>query len=74
MHMPQPGLGTFGLQGRQAIDSVRNRLGLGYRHIDTAQVYANEAEVGAALAGANVPRGEVFVTRLVSPDFAPAWN
>ncbi|MCC2974820.1 2,5-didehydrogluconate reductase DkgB [Massilia sp. IC2-476] len=62
MHMPQFGLGTFRLQGQQAIDSVRDGLALGYRHIDTAQIYGNEAEVGLALADARVARGEVFVT------------
>ena len=62
MHMPQLGLGTFRLQGQQAIDSVRNGLELGYRHIDTAQIYGNEAEVGQALAAGGVPRAEVFVT------------
>lgn len=62
MHMPRLGLGTFRLQGQQAIDSVRNGLELGYRHIDTAQIYGNEAEVGSAIAASGVPRGEVFVT------------
>ncbi len=62
MHMPQLGLGTFRLQGQQAIDSVRNGLELGYRHIDTAQIYGNEEEVGRALADAKLARGEVFVT------------
>ncbi|MDK6077517.1 2,5-didehydrogluconate reductase DkgB [Massilia varians] len=62
MHMPQLGLGTFRLQGQQAIDSVRNGLELGYRHIDTAQIYGNEAEVGSALAASNLARNEVFVT------------
>jgi 2,5-diketo-D-gluconate reductase B len=60
--IPQLGLGTFRLQGRQAIDSVRNGLELGYRHIDTAQIYGNEAEVGEALHDASIARGEVFVT------------
>lgn len=62
MHMPQLGLGTFRLKGQQVIDSVRNGLELGYRHIDTAQIYDNEAEVGQALAESGVARGEVFVT------------
>ncbi len=62
MHMPQLGLGTFRLQGQQAIDSVRNGLELGYRHIDTAQIYGNEAEVGSALAASKLARNEVFVT------------
>ena len=62
MHMPPIGAGTFRLQGQTAIDSVANALGLGYRHIDTAQIYGNEAEVGQALAASGVPRAEVFVT------------
>jgi len=62
MNMPNIGAGTFRLQGQAAIDSVANALDLGYRHIDTAQIYGNESEVGAALAGSGVPRAEVFVT------------
>jgi 2,5-diketo-D-gluconate reductase B len=64
--IPQLGLGTFRLQGQQAIASVRNGLELGYRHIDTAQIYGNEAEVGQALqefgAASGVAREDVFVT------------
>jgi 2,5-diketo-D-gluconate reductase B len=62
MHMPTIGAGTFRLQCQAAIDSIANALDLGYRHIDTAQIYGNEAEVGQALAQSGVPRGEVFVT------------
>ena len=62
MHMPQLGLGIFRLKGRLAIDSVRTGLELGYRHIDTAQAYDNEAEVGLALAESKLARGDVFVT------------
>ncbi|MEE2979168.1 MAG: 2,5-didehydrogluconate reductase DkgB, partial [Pseudomonadota bacterium] len=46
--IPAFGLGTFRLKGRAVIDSVRNGLELGYRVIDTAQIYGNEAEVGEA--------------------------
>jgi len=60
--IPRLGLGTFRLQGQQAIASVRNGLELGYRHVDTAQIYGNEAEVGEALQVSGVPRDEVFVT------------
>jgi 2,5-diketo-D-gluconate reductase B len=60
--IPQLGLGTFRLQGQQATDSVRNGLELGYRHLDTAQIYGNEAEVGEALQASGVAREEVFVT------------
>jgi 2,5-diketo-D-gluconate reductase B len=60
--LPQLGLGTFRLKDRAAIDSVAAGLELGYRHIDTAQIYGNEAEVGQALAESGVARGDVFVT------------
>ncbi|WP_174549072.1 2,5-didehydrogluconate reductase DkgB [Roseateles chitosanitabidus] len=56
------GLGTFRLQGRTVIDAVRSGLRLGYRHIDTAQIYGNEAEVGQAIAESGVPREQIFVT------------
>lgn len=62
MNMPQLGLGTFRLQGQAAIDSVATGLELGYRHVDTAQIYGNEAEVGQALAGSSVARREVYLT------------
>jgi len=69
MNIPRIGLGTFRLQGAQAIDSVRNGLELGYRHIDTAQVYGNEAEVGAAIKTAGMRTGAardaLFVTTKV---------
>jgi 2,5-diketo-D-gluconate reductase B len=60
--MPQLGLGTFRLKGEQALASVRTGLELGYRHLDTAQIYDNEGEVGQALAESGVARAEVFVT------------
>ncbi|WP_137919138.1 2,5-didehydrogluconate reductase DkgB [Hydrogenophaga sp. 2FB] len=59
---PSFGLGTFRLKGQVVIDSVREALKLGYRHIDTAQIYGNEAEVGQAIAESGVPRSELFVT------------
>jgi len=62
MQMPKLGLGTFRLKEQQVIDSVAAGLELGYRHIDTAQIYRNEAEVGQALAASGVARGEVYVT------------
>ncbi|CAL96247.1 2,5-didehydrogluconate reductase DkgB [Azoarcus olearius] len=60
--MPAIGLGTFRLQGQTVIDSVRSGLELGYRHIDTAQIYANEAEVGLAIAESSVARDQLFIT------------
>ena len=60
--IPSLGLGTFRLRGQQAIDTVKTGLDLGYRHIDTAQIYNNEAEVGKALIDSGVAAGDVFVT------------
>lgn len=62
MSIPLFGAGTFRLQGQTVIDSVRNALEVGYRAIDTAQIYENEAEIGTALASSCVPREELFIT------------
>lgn len=62
MSIPAFGLGTFRLKGQTVIDSVRTALDVGYRAIDTAQIYANEAEVGQAIAESGVPRDDVFLT------------
>ncbi|QQX56921.1 2,5-didehydrogluconate reductase DkgB [Pseudomonas chlororaphis] len=62
MSVPAFGLGTFRLQGQVVIDSVSTALELGYRVIDTAQIYENEAEVGLAIADSGIPRDELFVT------------
>ena len=60
--IPAFGLGTFRLQGQTVIDSVRTALELGYRLVDTAQIYGIEAEVGQAIADSGVPREQLFVT------------
>ncbi|MET0319760.1 MAG: 2,5-didehydrogluconate reductase DkgB [Duganella sp.] len=62
MSIPMFGVGTFRLQGQVAIDSVRNALDVGYRAIDTAQIYGNEAEVGQAIAASGVSRNDLFLT------------
>lgn len=66
MTIPTFGVGTFRLQGRVVIDSVRNALELGYRAIDTAQIYGNEAEIGQAIAdfcaASGVQRQDLFIT------------
>ena len=62
MTVPAFGLGTFRLKGQTVIDSVRNALDLGYRAIDTAQIYDNEADVGQAIAESGVPRDELYLT------------
>ena len=62
MSIPSFGVGTFRLTGQVVVDSVRNALDVGYRAIDTAQIYGNEADVGQAIAESGVERGELFVT------------
>ncbi|MFK3648427.1 2,5-didehydrogluconate reductase DkgB [Lysobacter enzymogenes] len=62
MNIPAFGLGTFRLKGQTVVDSVRTGLALGYRAVDTAQIYGNEAEVGQAVADSGVARGEVYLT------------
>lgn len=61
-NIPSFGVGTFRLTGQTVIDSVRNALDVGYRAVDTAQIYGNEAEVGQAMAESGVQRSELFVT------------
>ena len=68
--MPQVGFGTWKLRHDQARDAVLAALAAGYRHIDTATMYANEAEVGPALAASGVDRADVFVTTKIRPSDA----
>jgi diketogulonate reductase-like aldo/keto reductase len=70
--IPAIGLGTWELRGRACARLVEQALKLGYRHIDTAQVYENEREVGEGLRASGVRREEVFVTTKVwTTHFAP---
>ncbi|WP_431822366.1 2,5-didehydrogluconate reductase DkgB [Burkholderia sp. F1] len=66
--IPAFGLGTFRLQDQVVIDSVRNGLELGYRTIDTAQIYGNEAQVGEAIATSGVRRDALFLTTKIWVD------
>jgi 2,5-diketo-D-gluconate reductase B len=66
--IPALGLGTWQLGGHVARRMVGYALDLGYRHIDTAQMYGNEAEVGAAIAGSSVPRAQIWLTTKIWPD------
>ncbi len=61
-NIPSFGVGTFRLNGQVVIDSVRNALNVGYRAVDTAQIYGNEAEIGQAIAESGVARGDLFLT------------
>ena len=65
MAMPKLGLGTWKLSGAACTDAIERALGLGYRHIDTAEMYANEAEIGAALSQTPVARSDIFLTSKV---------
>lgn len=62
VEMPMVGYGTYRTSRRDAARLVAKAIAAGYRHIDTAQCYGNEAGVGEAVASSGVPRGELFVT------------
>ncbi len=68
--MPLLGFGTWQLRGDAAYQAVRDALEAGYRHVDTATMYGNEAEVGRALRDSGVPRDQVFVTTKLPPERA----
>ena len=70
--IPLLGLGTWDLRGRTCVRMVEQALRLGYRHIDTAEMYDNERDVGEGLRASGVKRSDVFVTTKIWPDhFAP---
>ncbi|OOO35773.1 aldo/keto reductase [Agrobacterium sp. YIC 4121] len=63
--IPALGFGTFRIPGADVLRIVPHALKAGFRHIDTAQIYGNEAEVGEAIAASGVARGDVFLTTKV---------
>src|SRR4051812_48441746 len=65
--LPRLGLGTFRMQGDACRAAVESALKLGYRHIDSAEMYGNEDAIGAAIASAGVPRKDLHITTKV-------WN
>src|SRR6201993_2051057 len=65
--LPRLGLGTYRMQGDTCRQAVESALSLGYRHIDTAEMYGNEEAVGAAIAASGVKRADLHVTTKV-------WN
>jgi diketogulonate reductase-like aldo/keto reductase len=70
--IPAIGLGTWELRGRTCARLVEQALKLGYRHIDTAQIYENEREIGEGLRASGVRRDDVFVTtKIWTTHFAP---
>jgi len=67
IRLPRLGLGTFRMQGDACRAAVESGLGLGYRHIDTAEMYGNEDPIGVAIAASGVARKDLHVTTKV-------WN
>ncbi|MFY0685921.1 MAG: aldo/keto reductase [Cyclobacteriaceae bacterium] len=67
VEMPYLGLGVYQLTDGQEVDAIKWALEIGYRHIDTAMIYRNEAGVGKAINSSEVKREEIFVTTKV-------WN
>jgi 2,5-diketo-D-gluconate reductase B len=67
INLPRLGLGTYRMQGDVCRAAVESALHLGYRHIDTAEMYANEEAIGAAIAASLVARKDLHVTTKV-------WN
>jgi 2,5-diketo-D-gluconate reductase A len=68
--IPLIGLGTWDLRGRRGQQAMRAALDLGYRHLDTATMYRNEAEVGRAIADSGLDRRDVFITTKMLADAA----
>jgi 2,5-diketo-D-gluconate reductase B len=64
--MPSLGFGCYGRRGPEGVDAIRTALEIGYRHLDTAQDYQTEDEVGTALRASGLPRDAVYVTTKVS--------
>ncbi|MEU3452929.1 aldo/keto reductase [Micromonospora sp. NPDC006766] len=67
--IPQLGFGVFQIEPKDTARAVGKALEVGYRHIDTAQMYGNEAEVGQAIRAAGLDRAEVFVTSKLNNGF-----
>lgn len=61
IEVPEIGLGTYKLHDRECTKVVRQALDIGYRHIDTAQMYKNEREIGEAMSVSTVPREDIFL-------------
>jgi 2,5-diketo-D-gluconate reductase B len=67
IEIPALGLGTWELRGEACREVVEHALALGYRHVDTAQGYDNEEQVGAGIAASGLPREAIFLTTKVRP-------
>ena len=67
--IPQLGFGVFQIEPQETAKAVSEALGIGYRHIDTAEMYGNEKEVGEAVRASGLDRGDVFVTSKLNNSF-----
>ena len=68
-HIPQLGFGVFQVKPEDTVEAVTTALQTGYRHIDTAEMYGNEEEVGEAVARSGLDRSEVFITSKLNNGF-----
>src|SRR3712207_2890428 len=69
VEIPQLGFGVFQVPPEECVEVTRTALEVGYRHIDTAEMYGNEKEVGQAIRESGVDRDEVFVTSKLNNGF-----
>jgi len=69
VEIPQLGFGVFQIKPEETASAVQSALEVGYRHIDTAEMYGNEAGVGEGIRNSGVPREEVFVTSKLNNGF-----
>ena len=70
IEVPTLGFGTYRLTGNEGIKSIEYALQIGYKHLDTAEVYENEVEVGKAIKNTGINRNEIFITtKVFPPDF-----
>jgi 2,5-diketo-D-gluconate reductase A len=69
VEIPQLGFGVYQIPADQTVEAVTAALEIGYRHIDTAEMYGNEKEVGEAVRRSGIDRGDVFVTSKLNNGF-----
>ncbi|MBA3791462.1 MAG: aldo/keto reductase [Rubrobacter sp.] len=67
--IPQLGFGVFQIEPQDTVEAVREALRIGYRHIDTAEMYGNEKEVGEAIRDSGLDRDDIFVTSKLNNSF-----
>ena len=67
IEIPQVGFGVYQILASRTTEMVRVALNASYRHVDTAQVYGNEAEIGTAIVESGLPREDVFITTKLNP-------